>query len=141
MPGRGGLEKLSCEQDERSQNQNSVLNTTGTQQSDRVRCRRAGSHRDGREQQSLHCWHRNCHLKWPARSLRMLFKLPFFSGFFFDAGLGTHNVAPAHHIGKAKLVVIRRIKLVKRVPVMAPGILRPQRRSLPSTKPVGLRQS
>src|ERR1700721_2437292 len=55
---------------------------------------------------------------------RCWFEVPFFRGLFFDTCAELHNVAAANLIGKAQLVVIRRIDLVKGIPLVAVRIFR-----------------
>jgi len=70
MPRRSGLEKLSSEQASVTKAKGqSFIHLVFSDQIE-FRCRYDGSRRDGREQQWLHCCCRNCHLKWPASSLR-----------------------------------------------------------------------
>jgi hypothetical protein len=54
----------------------------------------------------------------------LLFEFPLFRGLFFDAGSEMYQVPPTDKIGEAKLVVIRRIKLVKSIPRAAVWIFR-----------------
>ena len=57
-------------------------------------------------------------------AFKLLFEFPFFRGLFFDTGSELHQVPATDQIGKAKLVVVRRIELVKGIPVAAVRIFR-----------------
>ena len=58
------------------------------------------------------------------RQVSGVFEIPLFRGLFFDTGSELHQVPAASLIGKAQLVMIRRIELIKGVPVMAVRIFR-----------------
>jgi hypothetical protein len=53
----------------------------------------------------------------------LLFESPFLSGYFFNAGSVLHKIPAADQIGEAVFVVIRRIDLVKGIPVTSRRIL------------------
>src|ERR1700757_2173108 len=53
----------------------------------------------------------------------LLFESPFLSGHLFNAGSVLHKIPAADQIGESVFVMIRRIELVKRVPVMSRRIL------------------
>ncbi len=52
-------------------------------------------------------------------AFKLLFEFPLSRGLFFDTGSELHQVPAANLIGKAQLVMIRRIELIKGVPVVA----------------------
>src|ERR1700731_355081 len=55
---------------------------------------------------------------------KLLFEFPLFRGLFLDTGPEVYKVPAADQIGKAQLIVIRRIDLVKGIPLVALRIFR-----------------
>ncbi len=53
----------------------------------------------------------------------LLFESPFLSGYFFNAGSVLHKIPAADQIGEAVFVMIRRIELVKGIPLTSRRIL------------------